>query len=138
MIFDVEFEKTEAPFGVSVSLTYPGSKNQIKWFTPISAHDLEVKTNHDTGEQTPILKTATINISKAQVIEELRVAESRGKNAKNPAYWAHSCEDKVNGIKQQVEQNLPEGDPTRALISMISDLLSDHIYAMGKEEEPSQ
>ena len=47
--------------------------------------------------------------------------------SKNPKYWAHNAEDKINGVLQQVEQNLPEDDPTRRLIKSISDALHDHI-----------
>ena len=61
------------------------------------------------------------------------LASSRSENSKNPRYWAHAVEDKVNGIRQQVMQNLPEGDETRDLICAISDLLSDHIHNMGTE-----
>ena len=54
----------------------------------------------------------------------------RAKRARNPKYWAHNAEDKINGVLQQVEQNLPEDDPTRIFIKAISDGLSDHIYGL--------
>lgn len=60
---------------------------------------------------------------------------NRSKNAKDPRFWAHAVEDKVNGLLQQVKQNLPEEDPTRRVIIAISDLLSDHIHGLGSEEE---
>jgi len=97
-----------------------------------------VKTDRQ-GKTILEITQAEVAIDKLQVIEEIVLASSsRSKNAKNPAYWAHAVEDKVNGILQQAKQNLPEGDATRDLITAISNLLSDHIYAMGKEEEPSQ
>lgn len=58
-------------------------------------------------------------------------------SANDPNYWAYLAENKINYIKGQVLQNLPEEDPTRILICAISDLMSDHIYNMEPEiQEP--
>lgn len=57
----------------------------------------------------------------------------RSQNAKNPKFWAHAAEDKLNGIVQQAEQNLAIDDPTRIFLRAISDGLSDHIHQLGGE-----
>lgn len=54
-------------------------------------------------------------------------------NAKNPAYWAHSAEDKINGVLQQAQQNLGPGHETTVTLKAISDCLSDHISHLGGE-----
>lgn len=94
----------------------------------------DLVTGRNLG-QTVEITAGTFKTAEGSVFEgELPVARSaRSVNAKNPSFWAHAAEDRLNGIKQQVLQNLPEGDPTRTLICAISDLLSDHIHGMGTE-----
>lgn len=107
---------------------------------PVKDINFRVMENRDlvTGRnlgQTVEITAGSFKTADGSVFEgELPVAQSvRSKNAKNPSYWAHAAEDRLNGIKQQVLQNLPEDDPTRTLICAISDLLSDHIHGMGAE-----
>lgn len=57
----------------------------------------------------------------------------QAKNSKNPAYWAHSAEDKINGVLQQAIQNLGEEHETTVVLKAISDCLSDHIAHLGGE-----
>ncbi len=107
---------------------------------PVKDINFRVMENRDlvTGRnlgQTVEITAGSFKTADGSVFEgELPVDRSvRSKNAKNPSYWAHAAEDRLNGIKQQVLQNLPEDDPTRTLICAISDLLSDHIHGMGAE-----
>lgn len=54
-------------------------------------------------------------------------------HAKNPRYWAHAAEDKINGILQQARQNLGPENETTVILNAISECLSDHIAKLGGE-----
>ncbi|ADD80889.1 gp103 [Rhodococcus phage ReqiDocB7] len=54
-------------------------------------------------------------------------------HAKNPRYWAHAAEDKINGILQQARQNLGHENETTVILNAISECLSDHIAKLGGE-----
>lgn len=54
------------------------------------------------------------------------------KNSKNPRFWAHRAEDRVNGILVQARLNLPSDDPTRQLLEAVSEMFSDHIHGLGE------
>lgn len=80
----------------------------------------------------------TLPVAEAEdMLKNLGLAQpsksQQAKNSKNPAYWAHSAEDKINGVLQQAIQNLGEEHETTVVLKAISDCLSDHIAHLGGE-----
>lgn len=106
-IFD---KQTDTTVYVGHELAYTAPTTQV------NPNALPAKADHSTG-------AATCEQRPRQSGKKSELAQ----RSKNPKYWAHNAEDKINGVLQQVEQNLPEDDPTRRLIKSISDALHDHI-----------
>ena len=150
--FPDDFSRTKRPLGNPWDDVYKGRSDMVgqdlhvvyktpsgHCIVPLKDANIEVHNEHNfiTGARGQHIKITggSFSTTDGTVFEgELPVSGSaRSKNAKNPSFWAHAAEDRLNGIKQQVLQNLPEGDDTRTLICAISDLLSDHIHAMGSE-----
>lgn len=54
--------------------------------------------------------------------------------SQDPLVWAHRAEDRVNGLLQQVVQNLGVQHPLHAILSRASEELSDYIFGAGSSE----
>jgi hypothetical protein len=57
----------------------------------------------------------------------------QAKRSRDPRYWAHNAEDKINGVLVQCRNNLGPAHQTTILLSAMSDALSDHIFQLGGE-----
>jgi hypothetical protein len=55
--------------------------------------------------------------------------------SRDPMYWACRAEARVNGLLQQVVQNLDESHPLSQILQKASDELSDFVYYSGSVPE---
>ena len=66
-------------------------------------------------------------------IQQRTEKSEQAKRARDPRYWAHNAEDKINGVLQQARNNLGPAHPTTILLNAMSEALSDHVFQLGGE-----